>query len=66
MGKHMRGAISAFGILLLLGGMFLLGLGYILRETALLGVLLLTFGALAAVEGALLVAESWWSGRRDL
>lgn len=60
MGNAVKGAVTAVGIVLLVGGLTGVLLGLILRQTGIFGAILLWGGVFLAVEGALLLAQAWW------
>ncbi|MFN2564964.1 MAG: hypothetical protein ABR499_08145 [Gemmatimonadaceae bacterium] len=65
MGERARGAVRFAGVLLLVVGLPVLGLGFILRETGLFGMLFLAGGGYLVTEGGLILLEAWLRGRRN-
>jgi hypothetical protein len=57
-------AAQTIGVLLLTVGVFALVLGIALRETGLFGLLFRAGGGYCVLQGAFLLLEAWWRGRR--
>lgn len=58
-----RGAVTGVGVALLAVGLPALGLGLILRETGIFGLVLVAGGAYLSLEGLMILVESWWRSR---
>ncbi len=57
------GVLRTLGWVAIVLGLFLLGLGIALRETGILGEVLLILGGLGVLHGAFALVDAWWNTR---